>query len=209
MRGHLKVDGARVRRRRVTAHLVECPAEIDRHGHAARRGIDTTRDADPDHGHVVDAGAGVHERQLDGGGDRLGGAILVPGGGGPRRATEDGAVGRRDEDRDLGAAEVRSNAHVPRSTASSPVPPLTISVSRASVASVRRCASSRTASNHGSPSTVALPSTTIRRISSAPVRLATAAPSARPAERTTPRAISSPSVAAVAIASMLCGIRVP
>ena len=51
---------------------------------------------------------------------------------------------------------------------------MTTSVSRASVASVRRCASSRIASSHGSPRTVALPRTTIRRTSRAPVRLATA-----------------------------------
>ncbi len=43
---------------------------------------------------------------VDGGGDGLGGPVLVARGGGPGGSTEDGAVGGRDEHRDLGAADV-------------------------------------------------------------------------------------------------------
>ena len=80
----------------------------------------------------------------------------------------------------------------PTSVRSSPLPPSTIRVSRASGPRLRRVASSRIASSHGSPRTVTEPWTTMWRTSRMPIRFAMAEPSARPAARVTPSARSSP-----------------
>ena len=89
------------------------PAEVDGDRDVAGDRVDPARDADPDDRHVVDVRAGVGERGLDGRGDRLGGTILVARRGGPGRATEDGAVGRGDEHRDLRPADVDADEERP------------------------------------------------------------------------------------------------
>ena len=198
------------------------PAEVDGERDGAGERVHATGDADTDRGDVVDRGAGGGERGVDDRAISSTARSGRAGRGRRDLAGQDALVAIDDEHGDLAAADVdtdeqravaavgcradvvghrctvrpssrvSSSAQAPRRVRSSPTPPSTIRVSRASGPSDRRVASSRIASSHGSPRAVTVPWTTISRTSRMPIRLATAAPRARPAARVTARAVSSP-----------------